>query len=139
MKKNTIIIVIIAVLFVGLLVGGVMWYQNENDSSRGETINGSQTSNVSIVDGKQQIVITAQQWYRPRTTIAKANMPTEIKIQGKNAYGCEAAVRIPQVNYSKIIDPTWSDIVQIPEQKPWDTIYGSCGMGMYSFQITFVE
>lgn len=139
MKKQTLTIVLVAILFVGWLVGGVMRYQNSGEQNGAATTNGEITSNVSVVNGKQQIVITATQGYRPRTTIAKANIPTEIKIQWKNAYGCEAAVRIPQVNYSKIIDPTWSDIVQISPQKPGDTIYGSCSMGMYSFQIKFVE
>lgn len=70
-----------------------------------------------MVDGKQQITITAGQGYNPKVTVAKAGIPTEIKIQGRNAYGCESAVRIPELSYSKNLDPKGSDIVQVPEQK----------------------
>ncbi|MBP6911489.1 hypothetical protein KBC03_08030 [Patescibacteria group bacterium] len=58
-----------------------------------------------VLDGKQYITITAAQGYSPRMTQAKAGLPTEITIQGKNAYGCESAVRIPQLSYSKNLDP----------------------------------
>lgn len=58
------------------------------------------------MNGKQQITITAGQGYTPRITQAKAGMPTEIKIQGRNAYGCESAVRIPELGYSKNLAAT---------------------------------
>lgn len=113
----------------------------QGDDSSTNTISASTTtdvsSNVIMVDGKQQITIVAGQGYSPKVTIAKAWVPTEIKIQGNNAYGCESAVRIPKIDYAKNLDPQWYDIIQVTEQNPWDVINGTCGMGMYSFQIKF--
>jgi len=57
------------------------------------------------VNGEQQITITAGAGYRPRVTMAQANMPTKIRIEGDNAYGCESAVRIPQLSYVKNLEP----------------------------------
>jgi plastocyanin domain-containing protein len=135
MTKTNIIIAIITVLLVWGIVTVVKLYKGENSSNSGWIT--STSSNVVIVSGKQQITITAWQGYSPRVTQAKAGIPTEIKIQGKNAYGCESAVRIPKLSYSKNLDPKWSDIVQVPEQKAWDVINGTCAMGMYNFQVKF--
>lgn len=137
MTKTNIMITIITLLAVGGLITGVKFYQNNNNENGRGSISTATSSNVVIVDGKQYVTITAGQGYRPRMTQAKAGMPTEIKIQGKNAYGCESAVRIPQLSYSKNLGPSWSDIVQLPAQKAWDVINGTCAMGMYSFQVKF--
>lgn len=137
MTKTNIIIAIVTVLLVGGIVTGVKLYKGDNTSSNAWTVSTAPSSNVVVVNGKQQITITAGQGYSPKMTVAKAGMPTEIKIQGRNAYGCESAVRIPELSYSKNLDPKWSDIVQLPEQKAWDVVNGTCAMGMYSFQIQF--
>lgn len=137
MTKTNTIIAIITVLVVWWVVTGVKFYKGNDTSSNAWSVSTSASSNVVVVDGKQQITITAGQGYSPKVTVAKAWIPTEIKIQGRNAYGCESAVRIPELSYSKNLDPKGSDVVQVPEQKAWDVINGTCAMGMYSFQIKF--
>lgn len=137
MTKTNIIIAIVTVLLVWGIVTGVKLYKGDDASSNAWTVSTAPSSNVVIVNGKQQITITAGRGYSPKMTVAKAGMPTEIKIQGRNAYGCESAVRIPELSYSKNLDPKWFDIVQVPEQKAWDVVNGTCAMGMYSFQIQF--
>lgn len=138
MSKSNIIIVLITILLVGSIVTGVKIYKANNaPTDIAEQTSSSTSSNVKIINGKQQITIIASQGYSPRMTTAKAWIPSEIKIQGNNAYGCESAVRIPKLSYSKNLDPKWSDTVQLPAQKAWDTINGTCGMGMYNFQIKF--
>ncbi len=137
MTKTNIIIAIITVILVWGIVTGVKLYKGNDAVDAVWTASTSASSNVVMIDGKQQIIITAGQWYSPKMTVAKAGIPAEIKIQGKNAYGCESAVRIPMLNYSKNLDSKGFDIVQVPEQKAWDIINGTCSMGMYSFQIKF--
>lgn len=137
MTKTNIIIAVITILLVWGIVTGVKLYKGNNSSDSSWKGSLAASSNVAVVNGKQQITITAGQGYTPRITQAKAGMPTEIKIQGRNAYGCESAVRIPELGYSKNLAATWSDIVKLPEQKVWDIINGTCSMGMYSFQIQF--
>ena len=137
MTKTNIIIAIVTILMVWGIVTGVKLYKGTDTTDAVWTASTSASSNVVMVNGKQQITITAGQWYSPKVTVAKAWVPTEIKIQGRNAYGCESAVRIPKLSYSKSLDPKGSDVVQVPEQKAWDIINGTCAMGMYSFQIKF--
>ena len=90
-----------------------------------------------MVNGKQEISIIAWNGYNPRVPIAKAGVATTIKIQWKNAYGCESAVTIPSLKYAKNLDANGSDSVEVEPQKAWTTMEGLCGMWMYRFQIKF--
>lgn len=135
MNKSHIIIVVIAVFIVAALTLGVQFYKKDNPSSISNSI---AWSNVKIIDNKQEITIIA--WsarYTPMLTRAKAWLPTTLKIQGKNAYGCESAVRIPQLSYSKNLDSNGSDVVDLWVQNAWSVMNGMCAMGMYNFQIKF--
>ncbi len=138
MTRTNIIIVLVTILLVGSLVTGIKIYKaNGSPTDISAQTSASTSSNVKMVNGKQQITIIASQGYNPKMTSAKAWIPSEIKIQGNNAYGCESAVRIPKLSYSKNLDPKWSDTVQVPAQKAGDTINGTCWMWMYNFQIKF--
>ncbi len=136
MTKSNIIMVLITVLVV---VGGIflMKMNRPDNSSSTDSSNTGWASNVVVTNGKQQITISAGNGYFPKMTIAKADIPTTLIMQWKNAYGCESAVRIPQLAYTKNLEANESDTITIPAQKAWSTINGTCGMGMYNFQIMF--
>lgn len=130
--------IIIGVVALARWAYALQGTNNPNSNTTKTSGISSISSNVSNVEGKQIITILA--WngkYDPKTTTAKAGMPTSIKLQGKNAYGCESAVRIPSIQYAKNLDPNGSDTVEIPAQTPWSTIDGTCSMGMYRFQVKF--
>ena len=74
------------------------------------------TSNVAIQDGIQIITIDVGHGYIPAKTTAKAGIPTKIIFQGKNAYGCESSITIPELGYRKNITPNGSDTTDIPSQ-----------------------
>ena len=137
MNKSNIIIVIITSFIVAGIAVWVQFYKNKTPSSL-PTSNSVSASNIAMNNGKQEITIVA--WagkYSPKITTAKAWIPTTLKIQWKNAYGCESAVRIPQLSYSNNLTPTGIDTVNLWEQKVWAVINGMCAMGMYNFQIKF--
>ena len=137
MNKTNITIVVITLTIVIAIIAWVNVYKNKTSSwnSWATTVS---ASNVSITNGTQEITIIAGAGrYSPRITTAKAWLPTILKIQWKNAYGCESAVRIPQLSYSKNLTPAGIDTVTLGEQKPGATINGMCAMGMYNFQIKF--
>lgn len=93
-------------------------------------------NNVSIVDGKQIIEISAKGGYQPRKSIAKAGIPTIIRFDTKGTFDCSSAVRIPSMNISKNLPQTGTTDIDIGTQKV-ATLQGTCGMGMYPFEVEF--
>jgi plastocyanin domain-containing protein len=125
--KATIISIIVAVV----LIGGAFVLTRSGDT--GQTAN---ANNVSVVDGKQIIEITARGGYQPRKSIAKAGIPTIIRFNTKGTFDCSSSVRIPSLNISKSLPQTGSTDIDIGSGK-LGTLQGSCGMGMYPFEVEF--
>lgn len=127
--KSTIISIIVAVVFI---LGSILLVNNKgNDQS-------VDYNNVSIVDGKQIIEINAKGGYFPRISQAKVGIPTIIRFNTSNTFDCSASIRIPSVGVSKILPNTGSTDIDIGVQKV-GKFRGSCGMGMYPFEIEFVN
>lgn len=128
--KSTIISILIAIVFIT----GSFYLVNRNSSSVNENIN---VDNVSMVDGKQIIDIDARGGYLPRVSQAKAGVPTIIRFNTKNTFDCSASIRIPSMKISKMLPNTGSTDIDIGIQES-GRFRGSCGMGMYPFEIEFV-
>ncbi len=104
-----------------------------NGGDTGQVVN---ANNVTIVDGKQIIEINAKGGYQPRKSIAKAGIPTIIRFNTKGTFDCSSSVRIPSMNISKLLPQTGSTDIDIGSGK-LGTLQGSCGMGMYPFEVEF--
>lgn len=126
--KATIISVIVAVILIGgafvLVRGG---------GAVGQPVN---ANNVSIVDGKQIIEISAKGGYQPRVSIAKAGIPTIIRFNTKGTFDCSSSVRIPSLDISKSLPQSGITDIDIGSGE-LGTLKGSCGMGMYPFEVEF--
>lgn len=127
--KSIILSIIVAIVIIGgavLLVkdGGIDNQTNEN--------------NVSIIDGKQIIKITAKGGYQPRTSIAKAGIPTILRFNTRGTFDCSASVRIASLNISTMLSNSGVTDIDI-EDPQVGVLQGSCGMGMYPFEIDFQE
>jgi len=136
MKTNTIAILIVVVLIGASFVYSQNKKEGISDDTKKEEIK-EVKSNVSVVDGKQIITIDARGGYFPQMTIAKADMPTIIKVETKSTFDCSSALVIPDLNYQKNLPPTAVTEIEVPPQKAGEEIQGLCSMGMYSFQIKF--
>jgi hypothetical protein len=95
------------------------------------------TSNVSIIDGKQMLTITAKGGYSPKKTIAKADLPTTLVFATNDTFDCSSSVSIPSLNYQKTLSNTSETTLDIPAQPKGTLLKGTCSMGMYSFTIKF--
>ncbi len=126
--KATIISIIVAVVLIG---GAFMLTRSGGDT--GQVAN---ANNVSIVDGKQIIEISAKGGYQPRKSVAKAGIPTIIRFNTKGTFDCSSSVRIPSMNISKMLPQTGSTDIDIGSQQV-ATLQGTCGMGMYPFEVEF--
>ena len=123
--------IIFSVIFAILLIAGAFLVSN-----KGSDTTGSRGNNVSLVDGKQIIVINAKGGYQPRRSIAKAGLPTVIRFDTRGTFDCSSSVRIPSMNISKFLPQTGSTDIDIGSST-LGTLSGSCGMGMYPFEVEF--
>lgn len=127
MKKNTIAI-LLGILIVG---AGILFVTGDSLRTPEVPVN-----NVTIVEGTQIIEITAKGGYQPRKSIAVSGIPTIIRFDTRGTFDCSSSVRIPSMNISQLLPQTGSTDIDIGTQKT-STLYGTCGMGMYPFEIIF--
>ncbi len=92
---------------------------------------------ATIVDGKQIIDITAKGGYSPRVVVAKAGVPTVLRVNTNGTFDCSASVVIPKLSYQKFLKPTGTEEIAITAEQAQGTLQGLCAMGMYNFQIKF--
>lgn len=128
--KKTISVIVIGVV----IIGGAYFLVKPSESK----VLDAPANNVSIVEGKQIIEISAKAGYQPRKSIAKAGIPTIIRFNTKGTFDCSSSVRIPSMNISQVLPQSGSTDIDIGTQQV-ATLQGTCGMGMYPFEIDFQE
>ena len=128
--RNTIIAIIVdgALIFFALNFNKTV---QENKTEQKIPAN-----NVSVVDGKQIIEITAKGGYIPERSIAKAGIPSILRFNTNGTFDCSSSVRIPSMNLFKMLPQSGTTDIDLGIQKT-GTLSGSCGMGMYPFEIDF--
>ena len=128
--KTTALSILIAAVLIG---GASMFSSGGKDSATGAPA----TNNVSVIDGKQIITISAKGGYSPKVTAAKAGMPTVLKIYTQGTFDCSSALTIPSLSYHNNLPPSGETLVDVPAQKSGTTMRGLCAMGMYNFGVNF--
>lgn len=126
--KLTVISILVA---TALIVGAILFTRGGQNSG-----NNVPADNVSIVDGKQIIQISAKGGYQPRQSIAKAGLPTILRMNTNGTFDCSASVRIPSLNISKFLPQSGVTDIDLGLAQS-GTLQGMCGMGMYRFEIEF--
>lgn len=129
MNKSMLVSVVIS----GLLIGSAFWFA----SLRPNIGDGRKTSAVSIVDGKQIIDISAKGGYSPRRVVAKAGIPTILRVSTNGTFDCSASLVIPKLSYQKFLQSSGTEDIIIAPEQAQGTLQGLCSMGMYNFQIKF--
>lgn len=136
-KSNTIIF--ISVIFTAFLIYFAIYY-NKNESSTDNDIRNKiveeNVNNVSIIDGKQIIEIRAKGGYRPLHSVAKAGIPTILRVDTNGTFDCSSSIRIPSMNIGQNLPMSGTTDIDLGVQKV-GIFQGTCGMGMYPFDIKF--
>jgi plastocyanin domain-containing protein len=124
-----------SLLLVILALVGVIVLLSKNGKGSAPVASGQ--SNVALVDGAQVIQIRAKGGYAPRSTNAKANVPTTLNITTSGTFDCSSAIAIPSLGYRTNLPPSGVTTVTIPPQPAGTTMQGLCAMGMYNFTLNF--
>jgi len=126
MKFTIISIVLAAALIVGALI-----FSRSDQESDNVPVN-----NVQVVDGRQIITLTAKGGYLPRRSEAEAGLPTILRLNTKGTFDCSSVVAIPKLSIRENLPPSGVTDIDLGPQKV-GTLQGTCGMGMYPFEIVF--
>ena len=122
-----IALVIVTIPLVIFLSGSKKVLQNANVADG---------NNVSLLDGKQIINLSAKGGFRPIHSIAKAGVPTVLRVATNGTFDCSSVIRIPNLALNKMLPATGTTDIYIGSPKV-GLFNGTCGMGMYPFDIDF--
>jgi plastocyanin domain-containing protein len=125
--KFTIISVLIAAVFI---VGALVFSSDKGD------VNNIKANNVSVVEGQQIISLVAKAGFSPKTSVANAGIPTILRLNTSGTFDCSAIVRIPKLSILQNLPLTGVTDIDIGTPQK-GTISGTCGMGMYPFELVF--
>lgn len=132
-QKMAFIFIIVVVSFsVLMLLNRNKLKSNPEPKSNSSAV----VNNVSIVDGKQIIELTAKAGYSPKRSVAKAGIPTILKVDTNGTFDCSSAIRIPSLKLSKNLPTTGETNIDLGQPQA-GLFTGTCAMGMYPFEIEF--
>ena len=123
-------IVLVAIVVVSYLAIQLVASFQEGTSS--EVV--PQGNNVHIEGGKQIIELSAKGGYTPKVSQARPGIPTVLRIDTKGTFDCSSQVRIPSMNISESLPASGVTDINLGILAE-GTLQGSCGMGMYPFEI----
>ena len=121
----------VVIIVIGIVAAGIIFLWRSAPTQDDVPAN-----NVSIVDGIQIVKISAKGGYRPKLSIADADIPTILRMQTSGTYDCSLSLRIPSRNIGMFLPQSGSTDIDlgVPEK---GTINGLCSMGMYRFVVEF--
>lgn len=132
MNKTSLIIITLA-----LIVGLGIIFMGGSKTNNNQTTSKKSVQNVEIRDGIQYITIDAKGGYSPKTSSAKAGIPTKLIVKTNGTYDCSASLKIQAIGYQKVLAQTGEEIIDIGVPKAGVPLQGLCSMGMYNFLINF--
>ena len=138
-SKQNLMIIIAIIISAGAIFFAINFRGETSTASspdKDQDVIAQTANNVSVVDGKQIITMKAKGGFSPVHSIAKAGIPTILRVETNGTFDCSSVIRIPDMNISKNLPLTGMTDIDIGVQKV-GIFDGTCGMGMYPFDIKF--
>ncbi len=128
--NNVIIGGFAGVLAFGLLIGFMITHSGAK--STGVPANG--VSNVAMIDGTQIVTVHAKGGYEPASSALKAGVPTILRFQTNGTFDCSSSVIIPSMHISRNLPANGTTDIPLGILQA-GVLHGTCGMGMYRFDL----
>ena len=124
------------IIAAALIFGGYTVMQKKTPDPEPIASSSSRTPVKNVTqEGKEQIVsIQAKGGYAPKTIRAQAEVPTTLRVTTDSTFDCSSQLRIPSLNISEALPPSGTTDIPLGILKP-GILQGTCGMGMYRFDI----
>jgi len=123
---------LISIFATIVLVGG-MFFLNKKEPQNEST---PSVNNVTMIDGKQIIEVTAKGGYSPQNSLAQAGIPTVLRFKTEGTFDCSSVISIPSLKVTKTLANSGVTEIDLGTQES-GILQGNCGMGMYPFQVEF--
>ncbi len=127
--------ILLPVLVLALIIGGSIYYVVGTPPPNKDQL--IIDKNVSMVDGKQIIDLTAKGGYWPNVSDAKSNFETILRVKTDNTTDCSQHIVIPELRYDAVLKENGIVEIAIPPQKEGTKLQGSCSLGIFTFAIKF--
>jgi plastocyanin domain-containing protein len=124
----------ISIVLAGLFIAGAIFYTGVNSTGGGGAV--ADANNVSVVDGTQIVEIGVRGGYHPQVSRAKAGIPTVLRFKTSGSFDCSSSIRIPALGIAGALPSSGSTDVKVGTPAA-GALRGTCGMGMYSFEVDF--
>jgi hypothetical protein len=105
---------------------------NNSTSATGTIVDTTNTEGQQIIE-----VIAGSGGYSPSKIEARSGVPTILIMKSEDAYGCERAFNLPDLNTGAILPENGETQFDLGIQVKGTELLGVCSMGMYYFQIYF--
>lgn len=93
--------------------------------------------NVFSENGKQVIEINARGGYSPQLSVAKAGVPTIIRMKTAGTFDCSSSLSIPSLGVRLSLPSSGTKDIDVSPEQAVGTLSATCAMGMYNFQVQF--
>jgi len=133
MQKDTKIAAGICAVIVGLLIVSTIFVGG--NKGQVETVG---VGPVVIENGVQIITIAAKGGFSPQMIEAQSGIMTKLRVMTNGTYDCSSTLIIPSLGYNETLQPTGTETIAISAAQAQGTLDGTCGMGMYNFEIAFI-
>ncbi len=133
MNKNTTLIASL-IIAAGLVLGALIF---AGAGGGGTGVRAGNSSAVHMEGNTQVVEVVAKGGYRPDVIIAKAGVPTVLRMRTQSTFDCSAAFVIPALGIRKMLPPSGVTEFTIPSQPAGSELQGLCGMGMYGVTMQF--
>lgn len=98
--------------------------------------NNDRKENVYKENGKQIVEINVRGGYDPIVSSAKSGIPTIIRFKTNRTFDCSSSINIPSLKINEVLENTGVKDIDMGTPST-DKLSGTCGMGMYKFEIDF--
>lgn len=126
----------ITIIAAVLIVTGTFMFVLARKAPEG--VQAAPVNNVVVTDGVQVIDLTAKGGYSPLESVAKAGIPTILRVSTQGTFDCSSALRIPEMDISRSLPASGVTEIDLGTPQP-GKLQGTCSMGMYPFVINFTS
>ncbi len=135
--KRSVLLLALLVITAGAWAQGVRIVEYAQKLAKSFTANGLNIETGISADGVQKLAVLAKGGYFPLAMTAKAGVPTVLTMYTDKTYDCGRAFYLPDLKKQATLPVKGATAFSIPPQKKGSTLFGTCGMGMYTFEIRF--
>ena len=123
--------IFLSLVAASVLILSIIFFASGKTNNQNVPVN-----NVTIQNGVQIVEITAKGGYTPRKSSAKAGLQTILRVDTNGTFDCSSSIRIPSKNISKLLPSSGVTDLDLGITNA-GILAGTCGMGMYPFEIDF--